>query len=185
MFLQIYFSGYVSSDLLLVVWINITVCLFLQTSKVLFADKSKANSVRALHSLVRAMLSMKKVALLRLVLRAGSNTKIIIGFPGTGNPSFLILKEAPFMEDVTFMNVRPLLETCPDAEDEADMLVDANMMADSELLPDRTSNPILHRAISCFSEKFLNRDIDDTSYDTWLEHVFGRDIRNIISNTHI
>lgn len=158
-----------------------------QTSKILFADKTKLNSIRALYSLASAMLSMKKVALLRVVLRAGSNTKLVIGFPGRGNPAYLTLKEAPFMEDIAFLNVIPLSESSGDVQEQARALVDANMLADSDMILDETSNPILHRAISYFNDRLLEIDTEqqqeqDTS---WLEYVFGSHASFVIKSSNI
>ena len=163
-------------------WTNIT-AFCLQTSKILFADKGKISSIRALHSLVRAMINMKKVSLLRVVLRAGSNTKIMIGFPGKGNPAYLILKEAPFMEDIAFLNVAPLPESS--VQYHARTLVDDNMLAESDMVLDRTSNPILHRAVSHFTDKFLDIHTKDALDNSWLQNVFGSDIIDIINSSHI
>lgn len=118
---------------------------------------------------------MKKVALLRVVLRAGSNTKIMIGFPGSGNPSYLILKEAPFMEDIAFHNVIPLPEPSADMQYQARSFVDANMLPESDLVLDRTSNPIIHRAVSYLNDRILDINTENVNDMSWLKDVFGGD----------
>jgi non-homologous end joining protein Ku len=82
--------------------------MFMGASKALFADKNHTASMSALVSLATAMVNKKQVALLRLVLRAGSSTKLMVAFPVTQNPAYFVLKEAPFMEDVSILQNDPL-----------------------------------------------------------------------------
>jgi len=132
--------------------------LFMGASKVLFGDKASSASVAALCSLAAAMVKKQQVALLRVVLRAGSSVKLTVAFPVAENPAYFILKEVPFMQDVASINCAPLPE--PEAETvlRAREFVQANMLDAAVPDLDATGNPTLHRAVNYFTRRFLMSD---------------------------
>jgi hypothetical protein len=134
--------------------------LFMGTSKVLFADKTSAPSVAALCSLAAAMEKKRMVAVLRVVLRAGGVSKLMVAHPVARNPAYFILKEAPFMEDIAAINCTPLPDPEPDMVMAAREFVQANVLDDASPDPHRMGNPTLHRAVNFFTERFLGRGDD-------------------------
>lgn len=155
----------------------------MQTSKVLFADKVDIASVSALYSLACAMSELEKVALLRVVLRAGGSIKMMIAFPSKNYPSYFVLKEAPYTEDIALLNVIPLLETNSCLEKHAQELIDRTLLAETDLVLDKTSNPTLHRAISYLSDKFLD-SCAELPKDNWLKHVFGNELNDLMNQAN-
>lgn len=143
-----------------------------QTSKILFADKSKADSVAAFCSIVHAMKNLDQVILLRVVLRAGGTVKLMVGIPVANNPAYMILKEVPFVEDVCPMHGWPLPQASEAAVEQVRSIIQSNMLSDDQMNLESINNPILHRSIAFFTEKFLEPDAT-LSYDPeWLSSVF-------------
>ena len=161
---------------------DISPYLFMGTAKVLFADKASAASVAALCSLAAAMDKKRAVAVLRVVLRAGSVSKLMVAHPVARNPAYFILKEAPFMEDVAAINCAPLPAPEPDTVMGAREFVRANMLDDATSDPERLGNPTLHRAANYLTERFLGREQEDSSVpsegDLFVE-CFGEAILDI------
>ena len=144
----------------------------MQTSKILFADKSRTDSVAAFCSIVHAMKTLDQVILLRVVLRAGGTIKLMIGIPVESNPAYMILKEVPFMEDVCPLHSRPLPQASESAIEQARSMIQNNMLSDNQMNLESTNNPILHRSIAFFTEKFLEQHATLSYNSEWLSSVF-------------
>ena len=132
--------------------------LFMGAAKVLFADKKDPGSVAALSSLAAAMVKKQKVAVMHVVLRAGSALKLMVAHPVARNPAYFILKEAPFLEDVSAINCAPLPEPEADLVLGARDFVRANMLDETTPELERIGNPTLHRAVNYLTEQFLKQE---------------------------
>lgn len=149
------------------------VAMNLQTSKILCADKSSSKAAGALSSLAHAMAQEEQVALIRMVLRAGASIKLAIGIGVADNPGYLILKEVPYAEDVSSLAMTPASSLDLDTASAALDFVDSNMLEESDLDLERMANPVLHRAMSFFTQSFVEPGADIPDADAWLRPVFG------------
>ncbi|WPT16509.1 ATP-dependent DNA helicase 2 subunit KU80 [Picochlorum sp. SENEW3] len=148
------------------------------TSKILCADKSSSKAAGALSSLAHAMVQEEQVALIRMVLRAGASVKLAIGIGVADNPGYLILKEVPYAEDVSSLAMTPASSLDQDTASAALHFVDSNMLEESEMDLERIANPVLHRAMSFFTQRFVEPGAVIPGTDVWLRPVFGNNYKS-------
>lgn len=133
------------------------------------ADKGVAGAVAAFDALACAMHEESQAALIELVLRAGSPTKLMLATPNLTNPAHFLLHEVPYKEDVISLEL-PKLPKIDDAIKKAAVdFVDSMMLSEEAFDPMSTGNPTLHRAIHYFVRRFNDDSFELDFENTWLE----------------
>eukprot|EP00889_Picochlorum_renovo_P001066 jgi/Picre1/28096/NNA_003503.t1 len=97
--------------------------------------------------------------------------------PSPHNPGYLILKEVPYAEDVSSLAMARASSLDLDTASAALHFVDSNMLEESEMDLERIANPVLHRAMSFFTQRFVEPGADIPGTDAWLRPVFGNKYR--------
>eukprot|EP00890_Picochlorum_soloecismus_P006183 jgi/Picsp_1/6566/NSC_03909-R1_ku70 ku80 beta-barrel domain containing protein len=155
---------------------------FLGGSKILVADKSAPGAVSAIHALATALNAESQGALIRVVLRAGSAAKLYFATPRVTNPSYFVMNEIPYVEDLSSFYVEKIPRVSHDLTGIAGRLIDNMMLEDGCMEPERLANPVLHRAIAYFNDLYGDINAELPSRDVWFEEfnkAMARDLECI------
>lgn len=108
-------------------------------------------------------------ALIRVVLRAGSAAKLYFAIPRARNPSYFVMNEIPYVEDLSSFYVEKMPPVSHDLKGIARRLIDDMMLEDGCIEPERLANPVLHRAIAYFNDRYVDKNAGLPSRDVWFE----------------
>jgi len=125
--------------------------------------------VSAIHALATALIAKSQGAVVRVVLRAGSASKIYFGTPRVSNPSYFVLNEIPYVEDFSSFYVEKMPPVSHELKTVAGRMIDDMMLEDGYMEPERLANPVLHRAIAYFNDRYVTINADLPSRDVWFE----------------